>query len=174
MKKTVLLSLGFILVAVLAFFAGFRFAAFWEERPMNAAIPAPSVPAPGSGTAGDPDATESSPAPSSVPGDEGLKLVRVATITGETANEEFRRNVQIMQLKKQRVEQLQRERLAAEGTEEAARIGRELEQASADLIENNRRMVQTYGFSLDRDYVYVIESSTLKMKVAPGNVDPVN
>lgn len=162
MKAPLIFSCCVVLVGALSFFAGYQVG----HSPTAPEIPsAGPIPETGEGEAlVSPESSLETQTPAA---EDSRQLVKIATLNGETANAEFQRNVRIMQLKKQRVEQLQRERLAAEGTEDAARIQIELETAAADLVENNRKMVEIYGFSLERDYVYVIEESTLMMQVLP-------
>lgn len=94
------------------------------------------------------------------------KLIRVCTLSSIQANQEFQRNVQILQAQRQRAVELNT--LIEESTgSELQKHKRELDNLMTKLNENNQKMVETYGFSLTRNYTMVIEKSHVYMFVSP-------
>ncbi len=94
------------------------------------------------------------------------KLVKVSTLTTAEANQEFQRNVQIVQAQRQAVIELnqafEKETNAAKKKEAKAKLDEKLK----ELNDNNQKMIKAYGFSLDRNYTMVIETSHIYMFVS--------
>jgi len=88
------------------------------------------------------------------------KLVRVSTLNSIQANQEFQRNVSVMQAKRERVIELQAK---SEQGEIAAK--RDLDKAMGDLNAANTKMAETYGYSLLRNYTLVVETAHVYMFV---------
>ena len=100
------------------------------------------------------------------PADKPQKLVRVSTLSTVEANREFQANVQVMQgLRQQFIEAN-----AAADKETNATKKKELKAKADDLFaklnENNQKMVKAYGFSLDRNYLLVVEVAHVYMAVS--------
>lgn len=102
-------------------------------------------------------------------------MAEVVTIQGVTANQDFKRNVQIMQSLRSKIIQAQQAlELETDETKKAERQA-QIDQATEMLIENNKQMVGTYKYSLDRNYQYVIEDSDLYLQLTReeiSNLDP--
>lgn len=95
------------------------------------------------------------------------KLVKVSTLGSVEANQEFQRNVQIMQAQRQRVMQLQAQLEQTQTKALKKGLKKELEAATKKLNEDNKKMAETYGFSLNRNYVLVVEKAHVYMAVSP-------
>lgn len=94
------------------------------------------------------------------------KLVKVSTLGSVEANQEFQKNVQIMQFQRQRVIQLQSqlEQTQTKGLKKS--LKKELTAAMEKLNKDNKKMAETYGFSLNRNYVLVVEKAHIYMSVS--------
>lgn len=95
------------------------------------------------------------------------QLVRVATLNSVQANAEFQRNVQIMQAQRQRIIELNKQLEEASTSAEKRRIQTELDEAMKKINDDNQKMAETYGFSLNRNYSLVVEKSYIYMFVSP-------
>ncbi len=91
------------------------------------------------------------------------KFRLIATINGVPANEEFRRNVALVQNQRAAIIKARAE---LDGLSGDARTAREKEIAAAEkqLEENNAAMTKHYGFSLTRNYLLEIVQSELYVK----------
>ena len=92
-------------------------------------------------------------------------LIKVASLDTIKSNQEFQRNVQVVRTAYQSVIDLK-----AKIAEEADAIKKvelevKLEAAAADVNKKNQKMVKAYGFSLQRNYVLVVERSHIYMRV---------
>jgi len=101
------------------------------------------------------------------------KLVKVSTLSSVEANQEFQRNVQIMQAQRQRVMQLQAQYGQAQTDELKKSLKKELDAAIEKLNKDNKTMTETYGFSLNRNYVQVIEKSNIYMAVTKEEAEKI-
>ncbi|MBN1142597.1 MAG: hypothetical protein JXB25_12495 [Deltaproteobacteria bacterium] len=93
------------------------------------------------------------------------KLVRVCSLNSVEANQEFQKNVRIMQAQKERVLQLQKELQQARTDDLKEGLKKELEEAVKKLEADNAKMVKAYGFSLNRRYLLVTEKASVFMYV---------
>jgi len=118
-----------------------------------------------------PPADTAAPAPAEAPatpaaetsGDQSLVLV--STINGIEANNEFQRNVDLVQSQRQLVISLNDQIALATTAETRAALQEQYEQALAKLNANNKIMLENYGYSLNRNYVRVIDKSQIFMAV---------
>ncbi len=94
------------------------------------------------------------------------KLVKISTLGSIEANQEFQRNVQIMQAQRQRVVQLQRQIEETQTKDLKINLKKELESALDKLNKDNKKMAVTYGFSLNRNYMLVVEKAHIYMAVS--------
>jgi len=101
------------------------------------------------------------------------RLVKVSTLSSVEANQEFQRNVQIMQAQRQRVMQLQAQYEQAQTDELKKSLKKELDAAIEKLNKDNKTMTETYGFSLNRNYVQVIEKSDIYMAVTKEEAEKI-
>lgn len=112
-------------------------------------------------------ATGAQPAPKgAAEAPKSQKLVRVSTLNTVEANREFQANVQLVQVQRQAAVELN---AALEKETDAAKkkdLKSQLDALMAKLNENNNKMRQTYGFSLDRNYTVVIEKAHVYMFVS--------
>lgn len=95
------------------------------------------------------------------------QLVRVATLNSVQANAEFQRNVQVMQAQRQHIIELNKQLDDAKTSAEKRRIQAEIDEAMKKINEDNQKMVETYGFSLNRNYSLVVERAHIYMFVSP-------
>lgn len=93
------------------------------------------------------------------------KLVRVATLNSIQANQEFQRNVSVMQAQRQRIVELQTQIESAKASEKAG-IQKEIDDTLKKLNGDNQTMFKTYGYSLLRNYTLVVETAHIYMFVS--------
>lgn len=93
-----------------------------------------------------------------VKGDDKFRLI--AVIPGVEENNNFRRNVQLVQAQRNQLVQMKQAADAATG-EQKTKIEEEMKKAEEVLIKNNEEMTKRYGFSLARDYLMEVEESKL-------------
>ncbi len=96
----------------------------------------------------------------------GQRYVQVSTINGIDANNEFQRNTDLVQAQRQLVINLNDQIGLATSNESRAALQEQYDQALAKLNENNQQMLETYGYSLNRNYVRVIDKSQIFMAVS--------
>ncbi len=94
------------------------------------------------------------------------KIVRVSSLNSIQANQEFQRNVQLLQLQRQRVIELKTQIDNSSDAAEKKTIQANLDDMLNKLNENNQVMFKTYGFSLTRNYTMVVEKSHVYMFVS--------
>jgi hypothetical protein len=93
------------------------------------------------------------------------KLVRVATLNSIQANQEFQRNVSVMQAQRQRIVELQTKLESAKAGEKAG-IQKDIDDTLKKLNGDNQTMFKTYGYSLLRNYTLVVETAHIYMFVS--------
>ena len=127
-----------------------------------AVIPAPSAPSAAPEPGAPADATAAAAQP---------MLVKVATIEGKAANDEFTRNVQVVQAQRQEIVRMNEAMNAApEGAERAA-LKAKLDEAVKKLDADNQLMAKTYGYSILRNYVRVPEKSEVFIVLTPEELE---
>ncbi len=100
------------------------------------------------------------PATASNPSQQQSVLVKVASIDGLEANEEFTRNVQVIQSQRQEILKLNAStNEAAAGSDERKALQTQLDAAVQKLETDNQIMAKSYGYSIMRNYVRVPENS---------------
>lgn len=93
------------------------------------------------------------------------KLVRVSTLNSIEANREFQANVQLVQAQRQAAVELNAAHDKETDAAKKKELKTQLDAVLAKLNENNEKMRKTYGFSIDRNYSLVIETSHVYMFV---------
>lgn len=93
-----------------------------------------------------------------VRGDDKYRLI--AVIPGVEENNNFRRNVQLVQTQRNNLIQMKQAADASTG-EQKTKIEEEMKKAEEVLTKNNEEMTKRYGFSLARDYLMEVEESKL-------------
>ena len=102
------------------------------------------------------------PAGASNPSQQQSVLVKVAAIDGLDANEEFTRNVQVIQSQRQEIVKLNAStNEAAAGSDERKALQTQLDAAVKKLETDNQTMAKSYGYSILRNYVRVPEVSQI-------------
>ena len=87
-------------------------------------------------------------------------LVKISTIEGKAANDEFTRNVQVLQNERQEIVKLNTStNEAAAGSDARKALQTQLDAAVARLDTDNKTMAKTYGYSILRNYVRIPEMS---------------
>ena len=87
-------------------------------------------------------------------------LVKISTIEGKAANEEFTRNVQVLQNERQEIVKLNTAtNEAAAGSDARKALQTQLDAAVKRLDTDNQTMAKTYGYSILRNYVRIPEVS---------------
>jgi hypothetical protein len=126
-----------------------------------AVTPAPAAPAP----------VPASGAPADAAAAAQPMLVKVATIEGKAANDEFTRNVQVVQAQRQEIVRMNEAMNAApEGAERDA-LKAKLDEAVKKLDADNQLMAKTYGYSILRNYVRVPEKSEVFIVLTPEELE---
>jgi hypothetical protein len=98
--------------------------------------------------------------------DADQKLVRVATLNSIQANQEFQRNVRVMQAQRQRIVELQTKLEEATKKADKDAIQKDIDDTLKKLNSDNQTMFKTYGYSLLRNYTLVVETSHIYMFVS--------
>jgi hypothetical protein len=93
------------------------------------------------------------------------KIIKVCSLNSIEANQEFQRNVQLLRLQRQNIIELKAKLDDARKRREKKKIQKELDQMLDKLNDNNKKMFDTYGFSLTRNYTQVVETSHIYMLV---------
>ncbi len=89
-------------------------------------------------------------------------LVKISTIEGKAANDEFTRNVQVLQAERQDIVKLNTAtNEAAAGSAARKALQTQLDAAVARLDTDNKTMAKTYGYSILRNYVRIPEVSEI-------------
>ena len=101
------------------------------------------------------------------------RLVQIATLNSSEANNEFTRNVQIMQARVREIANMNT--LLAE--EEDASAKRAVENQIKELIrrvnEDNKKMADTYRYTLNRKYIRNVEQATVFIQLSDEDVAAV-
>ena len=88
-------------------------------------------------------------------------LVKVATIDGLVANDEFTRNVQVVQAQRQEIARLNEVLQKADAGAARDQAQAQLDAAVKKLEADNQTMSKTYGYSIMRNYVRVPDVSQI-------------
>ena len=89
-------------------------------------------------------------------------LVKISTIEGKAANDEFTRNVQVLQAERQEIVKLNTStNEAAPGSDARKALQTQLDAAVKRLDTDNQTMAKTYGYSILRNYVRIPEVSEI-------------
>ncbi len=104
------------------------------------------------------DDPETKPEDLLVKGDDKFRLI--AVIPGVDENNNFRRNVQLVQAQRNQLVQMKKAEETATGEQKTA-LEDEIKKAEETLLKNNEEMTKRYGFSLARDYLMEVEESKL-------------
>ena len=88
-------------------------------------------------------------------------LVKVATIDGVVANDEFTRNVQVVQAQRQEIVRLNEVLQKADAGAARDQAQAQLDAAVKKLEADNQTMSKTYGYSILRNYVRVTDVSQI-------------
>lgn len=97
-----------------------------------------------------------------VKGDDKYRLI--AVIPGVEENNNFRRNVQLVQAQRNQLVQMKQALASATG-EQKTKLEEEIKKVEEVLLKNNEEMTKRYGFSLARDYLMEVEESKLYTQV---------
>lgn len=98
-----------------------------------------------------------------VKGDDKFQLI--ATIPTVEENNNFRHNVQIMQMARERLVKMTAAIAQMPDGEEKTKLEAQFKTEEETLKKNNDQMIKTYGFSLTRNYMMQVEKIKLFMKV---------
>jgi hypothetical protein len=93
-------------------------------------------------------------------------LYKVVTINTVAANQQFQSNVQIMQDFRQQIMNASKSIELETDETKKAEAQQQLEQALEKLNTNNTKMVELYGYSLERDYEYTMDISDLYLELS--------
>lgn len=94
------------------------------------------------------------------------KMVLVATLNSIEANQEFQRNVQVMQAQRKSLVDLQAALNTATSETQRQALQQAINEATAKINADNQLMVDTYGFSLSRNYALIVETAHIYMFVS--------
>ncbi len=99
------------------------------------------------------------------------KVVKVCTLNSIQANQEFQRNVRLMQVQRQNIVDLKGQLDNEVDDSRVSQIQKDLDAALVKLNENNEVMFKTYGFSLTRNYHMFVEKAHVYMIVSDDEFD---
>ncbi len=98
------------------------------------------------------------------------QLVKLSTIEGKAANDEFTRNVQVLQAQRQEIVKLNEATNAAPAGKGHDDLQAQLDTAVKRLETDNQTMVKTYGYSILRNYVRIPEKSEIFIVLTPEEI----
>ncbi len=85
----------------------------------------------------------------------GQKYINISSINSAAGNDEFLKNVQIVNGERQRLVALEEMKKTAMSDEFKKSIDTEMKLLGERLNEDNKKMVETYGYSVSRDYIHM-------------------
>jgi hypothetical protein len=98
------------------------------------------------------------------------KLVLVKTLTSAEQNREFQANVQLVQSQYQTVIQLKASMEKETDAKKKGEIKKQFDDLLTKLNENNAKMYQVYGFTLERAYVQDVVVSNIYLLLTDEEV----
>ena len=98
------------------------------------------------------------------------ELVKLSSIEGKAANDEFTRNVQVLQAQRQEIVKLNEATNAAPAGKGHDDLKAQLDAAVKRLETDNQTMVKTYGYSILRNYVRIPEKSEIFIVLTPEEI----
>ena len=102
-----------------------------------------------------------------------LVLVKVASLNTIDANKEFQKNVQLVQQQRALAAEVLSKLEVSESKNEQEQLSAQFDSLQKKLNENNQLMFQTYGFSLNRNYVLTVEKSHIHMWVTKEEAETI-
>lgn len=120
------------------------------------ALPPIAVAAPGTSTSQSGGATDAAATAA-----QQTSLIKISTIEGKDSNDEFTRNVQVLEAQRQEIMKLNESTNAAPAGKAHDDLQAQLDAAVARLDGDNKSMAKTYGYSILRNYVRVPEVSEI-------------
>jgi len=99
---------------------------------------------------------------------EDVRYVEVAKISGTEGVQEFQRNVQIIQAQRMELVRLNEALAKAKkGSAEHTENTKLIDTISKQLADNNKKMYETYRFTLARNYTLVPDKITIYLELTP-------
>ena len=98
------------------------------------------------------------------------QLVKISSIEGKAANDEFTRNVQVLQAQRTEIVKLTEAANAAPAGKGHDDLQAQLEAALKRLDTDNQTMAKTYGYSILRNYVRIPEKSEIFIVLTPEEI----
>ena len=98
------------------------------------------------------------------------QLVMLSSIEGKAANDEFTRNVQVLQAQYEEIVKLNEATNAAPAGKGHDDLQAQLDAALKRLETDNQTMVKTYGYSILRNYVRIPEKSEIFIVLTPEEI----
>ncbi|MCD8283868.1 MAG: hypothetical protein LUD39_03260 [Opitutae bacterium] len=95
----------------------------------------------------------------------GQKFVNISSINSTAGNDEFMRNVQVVNGQRQRLVALENLKKGAITDEFKTAADAEIAALTKRLDEDNRKMAETYGYSISRDYIHVPVVTLIYLKL---------
>ena len=120
------------------------------------ALPLIALAAPGTSTSQSGGATDAAATAA-----QQTSLIKISTIEGKDSNDEFTRNVQVLEAQRQEIMKLNESTNAAPAGKAHDDLQAQLDAAVARLDGDNKSMAKTYGYSILRNYVRVPEVSEI-------------
>ena len=111
------------------------------------------------------DKKEAASSKDSPKAEQKLQLVKVASLNTIQANQEFQKNVQLVQQQRALAVQLLSKIQSEQDEEKHKELKKQLDALQGKLNENNKLMFKTYGFTLNRNYVLTVEKAHVHMWV---------
>lgn len=97
-------------------------------------------------------------------------LIKIATIDGRAANDEFTRNVQVLQSQRQEIVRLSEAMDAAADDKTHDELQTKLDAAVKKLDGDNSLMAKSYGYTILRNYVRIPEKSEIFIVMTPEEI----
>ena len=94
-----------------------------------------------------------------------IKYRLIAEIPAADANTQFRQNVQLVQVQRERLVKMTEALKSMTDGDAKTKLEAEAKTAEETLVKNNEAMIKQYGFSLTRDYLMEVAESKLYTQV---------
>jgi len=104
---------------------------------------------------------------------DGQKLVHISSLNSVEANQEFQQNVRVVQAQRQGLIDLLNQINETTDSAEVATLEAQRDELLASLNRNNQTMLETYGFTLNRNYVMVVEKSHIFLAVSEEEAEQI-
>ena len=122
----------------------------------------------------DPSSTEDASIDTSKnPSESEQQFVQVAALESIQANQQFQQNLQVIEQQRRNAFRLKQALDNAESDQEKNEIQKNLDNVMKNLNENNQKMLENYGFTLNRNYTMVMDKVHVYMRLSKEELEDI-